>query len=285
MQLYSVDHAVQQACVLATQVLSAHPSGLVTDLDGTISPIASAPEQARVLPGCRRALERLRERLDLVAVVSGRRGAEARRLVGVEGVVYLGNHGLDPWMGGEGSTGPSAGRADSQSRASLEEALDELREALAGQPGLRLEDKGATVSIHYRAASDADAARALALAAATKSAARHGLAVAEGKKVVELRPGDWAGKGTALQELVLAHRLRGLVYLGDDHADLHAFETLGGLRETDGLLTLSVGVAGAEAPPELAARADIALAGPEQVEAFLENLAQGLCAAIGDKAG
>ena len=285
MQRYSVDHAVLQACVLATQVLTAHPSGLVTDLDGTISPIASAPEQAHVLPGCRRALKRLRGRLELVAVVSGRRGAEARGLVDVEGVVYLGNHGLDPWIGVEGSTSPSAGRADSQSRASMEEALGELREALAGQPGLRLEDKGATVSVHYRAAPDADAALTLALAAATKAAARHSLAVAEGKKVVELRPGNWAGKGTALEELACASRLRGLVYLGDDHADLHAFDTLGRLREADGLLALSIGVAGAEAPAELAARADIALAGPEQVEAFLENLAECLCGTTGDKAG
>jgi trehalose 6-phosphate phosphatase len=232
-----------------------------------------------VLPGCRRALERLRGRLDLVAVVSGRRGTEARGLVDVEGVVYLGNHGLDPWIGAESSMGRAA------DGAGLEEALDELRETLAGQPGLRIEDKGATVSIHYRAASDADAARTLALAAATKAAARRGLAVAEGKKVVELRPGDWAGKGTAVEELVFTHGLRGLVYLGDDYADLHAFETLGRLREANGLLTLSVGVAGAEAPPELAARADIALAGPEQVEAFLENLAEGLCGTTRDRAG
>jgi trehalose 6-phosphate phosphatase len=284
MQRYPVDHAVQQACVLATQVLTVHPSGLVTDLDGTISPIASAPEQARVLPGCRRALEGLRERLDLVAVVSGRRGAEARKLVDVEGVVYLGNHGLDPWIGGN-SSAPAAGRTGDSSRANLEQALDELREDVAGQPGLRLEDKGATVSIHYRAASDADAARELALAAATRAAARHSLAVAEGKKVVELRPGDWAGKGTAVERLVLAYGLRGLVYLGDDHADLHAFETLGRLREADGLLTLSIGVVGAEVPAELTERADIALAGPEQVEAFLENLVEGLRGTTGDKAG
>jgi trehalose 6-phosphate phosphatase len=284
MQRHSVDHAVQQACVLATQVLSVHPSGLVTDLDGTISPIAATPEQARVLPGCRLALEGLRGRLDLVAVVSGRSGAEARRLVDVEGIVYLGNHGLDPWIGGN-SSAPVAGRTGGSSRASLEKALDELRGDLAGQPGLRLEDKGATVSIHYRAASDADAARELALAAAKRSAARHGLAVAEGKKVVELRPGDWAGKGSAVEQLVLAHGLRGLVYLGDDHADLHAFETLGHLRETDGLLTLSIGVAGAEAPAQLVDSADIALAGPAQVEVFLENLADGLCGRTGDKAG
>jgi trehalose 6-phosphate phosphatase len=281
MQRHTVDHAVQQACVLATQVLSVHPSGLVTDLDGTISPIASAPEGARVLPGCRRGLEGLRERLDVVAVVSGRPGGEAKRLVGVEGIAYLGNHGLDPWIGGN-SSAPAAGR---EGDSSLEQALDELRQALNGQAGLRLEDKGATVSIHYRAACDAEAARTLALAAATRAAVDHGLAVAEGKKVVEIMPGDWAGKGAAMEELVLTHGLRGLVYLGDDHADILAFETLGRLREADGLLTLSIGVLGAEAPAGLTERADIALTGPEQVEAFLENLVDGVRGRTGDKAG
>lgn len=284
MQRHPVDHAVQQACVLATQVLSVHPSGLITDLDGTISPIAAAPERARVLPGCRRALEKLRERLDLVAVVSGRRGEEARRLVGVQGVLYLGNHGLDAWIGGDGST-PAAKRPDGSSRASLAQALNELAEAIAGRPGLHLEDKGATVSIHYRAAPDAEAARELTLAAATGAAARHGLSVAEGKKVVELLPGRWAGKGAAVEQLAVACGLRGLVYLGDDHADLHAFETLGRLREADGLLTLSVGVVGADAPAGLTERADVVLAGPEQVEAFLEKLVEGLCGIAGDEAG
>ena len=86
---------------MAAQALSARPSGLVTDLDGTISPIASAPEDAYVLPGCRRALETLRRRLDVVAVVSGRSVDEARRLLDVDSIVYLGNHGLDSRPAGE----------------------------------------------------------------------------------------------------------------------------------------------------------------------------------------
>jgi trehalose 6-phosphate phosphatase len=275
MQRHPVDLSVQQACALAAQVLSARPAALVSDLDGTLSPIVSTPEEASVLPGCRRALERLLDRIDLVAVVSGRPGGEAKRLLGVDGVVYLGNHGLDRWIGLERPAGPPAGQAETAWR-SVRLALEDLKETLAGQPGLRFEDKGATISIHYRLAPDPEAARSLVLAAAAQAAARHDLAVGEGKKVVELRPSHWPGKGAGLGELAHGCGLRGMVYLGDDHPDLHAFETLAQLRQREDLLALSVGVAGPESPSELADRADVLLAGPEQVEAFLQELVETL---------
>jgi trehalose 6-phosphate phosphatase len=289
MERRPLDLSVQQACALAAQVLSARPSALVSDLDGTLSPIVSTPEEAFVLPGCRRVLERLRDRLDLVAVVSGRPGSEAKRMLGVDGLVYLGNHGLDPWIGLERPVSPPArlpacrtGAPDRQAEQAetawrnLRLALEELKEALAGQPGLRFEDKGATISIHYRSASDAEAARSLVLDAAAQAAARHDLAVGEGKKVVELRPSYWPGKGAVVGELALGCGLRGLVYLGDDYPDLHAFETLAHLRQWEDVLALSVGVAGPESPSELADRADVLLAGPEQVEAFLQELVETL---------
>jgi trehalose 6-phosphate phosphatase len=271
MERHPLDLSVQQACALAAQVLNARPSALVSDLDGTLSPIVPTPQEASVLPGCRRALERIRDRLDLVAVVSGRPGSEAKRLLGMEGVVYLGNHGLDRWIGLERQAG-QAGRG----WGSLQPALEELREALAGQEGLRFEDKGATISIHYRSTRDPEAARSRVLAAAAQAAVRHDLAVGEGKRVVELRPSYWAGKGAGLEELAHACGLRGLVYLGDDCPDLHAFETLAQLRQSEDLLALSVGVIGPESPPELADRADVLLSGPEQVEAFLEDLVETL---------
>jgi trehalose 6-phosphate phosphatase len=275
MQPHPLNLAVQQACVLAAQVLRGHPSGLVTDLDGTLSPIAPTPDEAAVLPGCRRALESLRDRLSLVAVLSGRPAGEARALVGLEGIIYLGNHGLDVWVGNEGPASPPQGEAEEAS-SRLRMALQELKDALAGQPGLRFEDKGATFSIHYRLAPDPESARRLLLAAATRTAARYGLTLGEGKSVVELMPSQWAGKGACLEELVRSHGLRGLVYLGDDFPDLHAFETAARLRQRDGLLTLAVGVAGPESPPGLEERADVMLAGPEEVAVFLQDLAEDL---------
>ena len=67
-------------------------SGLITDVDGTLSPIVAVPEAARVDPRARAALDGLKPYLDLVAVVSGRSVADARRLVDIDGLIYIGNH-------------------------------------------------------------------------------------------------------------------------------------------------------------------------------------------------
>lgn len=76
-------------------MLALRPLGLITDIDGTISPIAPSPLEARVSPACRRHLAALAKKLELVAVISGRPAVEARDMVGVEGIVYVGNHGLE----------------------------------------------------------------------------------------------------------------------------------------------------------------------------------------------
>ena len=81
-------------------------SAIILDVDGTLAPIVVRPELAQVPPGTRRELERLVGRYLLVACVSGRTGADAERVVGVPGIRYVGNHGLElapgassrPWL-------------------------------------------------------------------------------------------------------------------------------------------------------------------------------------------
>ena len=74
-------------------LLSRAPFGLITDVDGTISEIASTPAEAVIHPECKSQLSRLVGRLPLVAAISGRPVLEAREMVGVDGMVYVGNHG------------------------------------------------------------------------------------------------------------------------------------------------------------------------------------------------
>ncbi|HEV7664378.1 MAG TPA: trehalose-phosphatase, partial [Chloroflexota bacterium] len=83
-------------------LLAAGRAGLVTDVDGTISPIVARPEDAAVLPAARDALAGLSHLLSMVAVVSGRRASDARAMVGVDGLVYVGNHGLERWTADTG---------------------------------------------------------------------------------------------------------------------------------------------------------------------------------------
>src|SRR5207237_2757672 len=80
-------------------LLGSGRAGLVTDVDGTISPIVARPEEAIVLPDAKRALSGLKQHVSVVAVVSGRAAADARTMLGIDGLTYIGNHGLEIWSG------------------------------------------------------------------------------------------------------------------------------------------------------------------------------------------
>ena len=100
---------------VVSETLDMAPVGLFTDVDGTISEIAPAPAEAVVSAVCRESLIFLAGKLALVAAVSGRSAADTRRLVGVDGIVYVGNHGYERWDGGRlaHSSIPSICLADS----------------------------------------------------------------------------------------------------------------------------------------------------------------------------
>ncbi|MBV9580157.1 MAG: trehalose-phosphatase, partial [Chloroflexi bacterium] len=80
----------------------------MTDIDGTISPMVARPEEAMVLPRAREALIGLSQRLRVVAVVTGRSVDDARHMVDVDGLTYIGNHGLESLSHGRPETLPEA---------------------------------------------------------------------------------------------------------------------------------------------------------------------------------
>ncbi len=94
MTLASAGSSEAEALATCLEALKNPPPAVIVDLDGTISPVAAEPESAIVLPGCRDALAVLADRLDLVAVLTGRRPQEARELVGPDSVEYWGVHGM-----------------------------------------------------------------------------------------------------------------------------------------------------------------------------------------------
>ncbi|MBX5490120.1 MAG: trehalose-phosphatase [Chloroflexi bacterium] len=244
------------------------PAGLLCDVDGTLSPIAPRPELARVSPRVRRALRALRERLALVAIISGRRPADARRLVGVPGLVYVGNHGLEAHVGRRRWTHPAAAAA----RGPLATVLAALGERLpAGQ--VRIESKAYSAALHYRGASDPAGVRRAILAQLAELPAARALQVTEGRQVVELRPPVEVTKGTAATCLLRRWALRSAVFLGDDRTDIDAMRALRAAR-TGGVQTLTIAVVSAEMPPGLRAEADGVVEGVPEVEALLGALAE-----------
>lgn len=256
---YLLDHldAVQE-------LLTLRPLGLITDIDGTISDIAATPEAAVVSPICREKLADLTQRLEVVAAISGRPAAAARDMVGVDGMVYVGNHGLERWR--DGAVEYVAGAE--KHRAKVKEALERIR-AMLPLECIILEDKGVSLSIHYRLCPDVQEVRQLVLSKVATVDVLTDFRVCEGKMVVELRPAIDVGKGVAVRSLVERYKLRSGLYLGDDVTDTDAFEAMheGGFRGA------AIAVLGEESPDGLRRSADFTLNGVSDVERFLAWLA------------
>jgi trehalose 6-phosphate phosphatase len=221
-------------------------AAVLLDVDGTLAPIVARPELAAVPAETRAELRRLGSRYALVACISGRTGADARRLVGVDGIFYVGVHGLELTPEADAWRAP-------------------LRE-LAGIEWPWVEDKGLTVAFHWREAGDEEAARA-SLAEVAERARALGLEARWGRKVLEVRPPVEADKGTAVRALLAEHGLRRALYAGDDTTDLDAFRGLDGLE-----VAIRVALASAESPPGLRDSADIVLSSPAELLELLRGL-------------
>jgi trehalose 6-phosphate phosphatase len=221
-------------------------AAVLLDVDGVLAPIVLRPEDARVPDETRAELERLVGTYAVVACVSGRTSADAERLVGVEGVVYLGSHGLE-----------------------LAPEAEEWRSRMhrfASEVDWPVEDKGLTVSFHYRGLPDEETARAR-LEEIAEEARAQGLLARFGRKVLELRPPIEADKGTAVQALLTDRGLRRALYIGDDTTDLDGFRGLDGLE-----LGIRVAATSPEGPPELREAADVVVDGPSGALALLRSL-------------
>lgn len=245
-------------------IAASPPWGLISDVDGTLSPIAPTPQAARLDPRCHAALQRLAQRLALVAVISGRPAEEARRLVDVPEAVYVGLHGLERWERGRAWRDPRAERYLPRLRQVLERAKERI-----ALPEVVWEDKGLLFAVHTRLAAGGPAAQARVEAALRPLVETAGLRLLTGRQVIEVLPPVEANKGKALVKVIHDYRLKGAIYMGDDRTDLDAFRAL---RRWSGH-GLAVGIDSAEAPPELRTEADLLLEGVSQAYEFLESLA------------
>jgi trehalose 6-phosphate phosphatase len=249
-------------------------AALLFDIDGTLAPIVPDPEDAAVPDATRRTLRELASRYGLVACVTGRRAMEARRIVGVEEILYSGNHGLELLRPGanEAQLDPAVAQG---ARRARDFVLDLDAEDLS-EVGLRLESKGPIQALHWRGAGDETAAElhARRIADTARSA---GLVPHWGRKVLEIRPVEGIDKGTAAERLLAEHPVRAALFGGDDSGDVAAFEALARMVETGDLAAaVRVGVASDEGPPDLAERTDALVDGPEGFLRVLEALAEGV---------
>jgi trehalose 6-phosphate phosphatase len=238
---------VNPAALLARLAEDPRAAAILLDVDGTLAPIVARPEDARVPERTKAVLRSLAIRYGLVACLSGRAGHDAARVVGVEGIRYVGEHGLE-----------------------LVPEADAWAERLAAfarsvrwpsEPGKRL-----SLSFHYRDAADRDAAEAELHEVADRAQA-DGLRPRWGRSVLEIRPPLDADKGSAVRRLLAEAAIDRALYAGDDSTDVDAFGGLGDLE-----LAVRVAVISEEAPAALLAAADISVEGPHALVELLERL-------------
>jgi trehalose-phosphatase len=236
------------------------------DFDGTLVPIVRRPELVDFDAGRRAALSLLASRQAMrVTVISGRPLADLRRLINLPRVTCAGNHGLEIAGAGIRFSHPEGVSA----RASLKGVLGAWREAAERYRGSLVEDKGMSITFHYRQvgiARQEEACRA-ARVEAEKFAAAGKIRITAGKKVVEARPPVAWGKGDALLHLLQHWRYRRgkdlVVALGDDETDRDMF----GPARDEGL---AIFVGRRKAPPEATAR----IPGSAAVARFIEKAAR-----------
>jgi trehalose-phosphatase len=266
------------------------PLLVVTDFDGTVSPINPDPMGAVIEPLARTALRRLAgiadarpERL-AVTLLSGRTASDLAGRVRVGGLRYLGNHGLEAGMLGRRERAERMQVQVDPALASYVEPAAALARSVVDRLGrpdwLFVELKGPSIAFHFRNAVDPDAAREVllkAIEATERETGGSGLVQLEGRKMVELRPAGAGGKGHSAARLLERLRPGGVLAFGDDVSDAEAFEAIAAARERGEVEALLVAVHGAaETPARMTAAADAFVATPREAGRLLAALAREL---------
>jgi trehalose 6-phosphate phosphatase len=246
-------------------------AALLFDIDGTLAPIVEHAADARVPERTRQLLTQIARRYGVVACVSGRRASEARAMVAIGTISYLGSHGAEVLRAGwtEPVVDPEVEDWTERIHGFAREAdTAELRRLR-----VRLEDKGPIVAFHWRGAPDEEAARAAIDAVATKAESA-GLRTHWGRKVLEVRPPVRIDKGAGIISFLAGTDVDVAMYVGDDATDLDAFQALVQLAD-EGRISraIRVGVRSDEGPSAIVEEADLVVDGTEGVTELLAALA------------
>jgi trehalose-phosphatase len=230
---------------------------LFVDYDGTLTPIVSRPELALCPSKVKRHLGELRDLPGVsLAIISGRSIEDVREKVGVSGITYVGNHGLEI----ENPAGRHKKILASARKRELKRITQNLQNSLKKIPGILLEDKGPILSVHYRTVPQKFFTQVPQIVEAELQQWRKRWKMASGKKVLEIRPNINFNKGKAVKEILKTFPSQQLlpIYLGDDQTDEDAFRVLKGQG-----ISVFVGMG------KLSSEADFFLRNPEEVQEFL----------------
>jgi trehalose 6-phosphate phosphatase len=223
---------------------------LFLDVDGTLLDLAPTPSAVHVDAAIASLLPALSVALDgAVALVTGRAITDADRLFPGLRLPIAGQHGCE--------------RRDAAGvlhlHAPARATMAKLRALLAGfaaqHPGVLLEDKGATLAVHYRLAPDLAAEVRRTVQTGVAGASSAGLVLQPGKQLIEVRP-DNRDKGTAIRDFMREPPFAGrrAFFVGDDAGDEHGFSVV---QRMPGGVAVKVGPGRTRAKHRLDAPADV----------------------------
>jgi len=248
--------------VLETFRTHAADALIAFDFDGTLAPIVDDPDNAAPIEDVVAALERLTARFGEVAILSGRPIEFLERWFPEPSAVTLvGLYGLECRRFGEREDHPTSGVW----RETIADVAGLAR--LHGPDGMDIEEKGLSITLHYRRQPDLEAA---VVEWAEEIAAPAGLRARPARMSIELHPPIDEDKGTVLHRLVASHT-GPVLFAGDDVGDLPALALLDELAR-GGRTVLAVAVASDESPEELTSRADVLVDGPAEVAELVRSL-------------
>jgi trehalose 6-phosphate phosphatase len=244
---------------------------VLLDVDGVLAPIVEQPDDAHMPETTRRPLIEVAKRYGIVACVSGRRASDARRIVSLGSIAYLGSHGSEILRAG--TIAPELDRElqawTQRVRNFAEEAFDEGLRRLR----VRLEDKEAIAALHWRGVPDEEEAQA-AVEEVARAAEGAGFVTHWGRKVLEIRPPVRIDKGAGIVRLLHDSDLAAAIYVGDDLTDVDAFRGLEELAAKGRIEHIAkVGVRSDEGPAQLEQEADWMVDGTAGVRELLMALA------------
>jgi trehalose 6-phosphate phosphatase len=224
------------------------------------------PDRAAPDPKAVPLLSELSRCLQRVVIISGRDTDFLVSRLPLPQALFVGNHGLEEREGG-------ASRIVAQAQpylARLQRAGDAVQALPEGHaPGITIERKRATVSVHFRKATDPPASGAALQPALQEIARREQLQLQSGRLVWELRPPIDVDKGEVLRRLAAAMQPAAILYAGDDRTDADAFSAL---KRMAGVRTVAVGVRSPEVPDEVFADCDLMVNGVPGVTQLLREL-------------
>jgi len=252
-------HLFEQWENIQDRIQTAQNLFLFLDYDGTLTPIVSKPELALCPPEAKALLEKLRDISNVyLAIISGRSLEDILEKIGISGITYVGNHGLDI----QNPAGMHKKALSISRQREYSKILQGLKETLGEIPGILFEDKGSILAIHYRNVARKYFRRIHGALEEQLEEWKERWKITSGRMVFEIQPKLDFHKGKAVREMLKVFPPRAVlpIYLGDDRTDEDAFRAVGKSG-----ITVFVGSSWADT------EAEYYLNDPAEVEEFLRR--------------